>query len=167
MKTTKAACPTHFTLYTIHAERTSFTLCFGFVNCILKSSWSHNHCFSFVIYVNLYFMTFTVSQTKHKFAACSGSYLILILLYDIAWLGTDQWKSLPWYLFLKWVIFYFSIALTKKKWVKIIFMTIFFISDKWWKDNGAEIATVVHMILFQNYPTFWSDSHCWPLRDLE
>lgn len=133
---------------------------------ILKSSWSHNFCFSFVIYVNLYFITFKFSQTKHKFAAYSGSYLILIVLYDIAWFGTDQWKSLPWYLFLKWVIFYFSIAITKK-WVKIIFMTIFFISDKWWQDNGAEIATVVHMILFQDYLTFWSESHCWSLRDLE
>ena len=43
-------------------------------------------------------------------------------------------------------------------------MTIFFFSicDAWWTNNGA---IVVHMILFQNYLMFWSDSHPWPLRD--
>ena len=35
MKTTEAACSTHFPLYTIQAKRRSFTFCFGFVNCIL------------------------------------------------------------------------------------------------------------------------------------
>ena len=48
-------------------------------------------------------------------------------------------------------------------------MPSFFISDEPDEQTnyGVEITIVAHIILFENYLTFWSDSHCQPLRDLK
>ena len=93
--------------------------------------------------------------------------------YNIAWSLTNQ---NPWFgaFFLQSIIFLCCINqklhFTQKLWIKIIFMTIFFISDEWQLDKIW--CSSNHKSSAHDFASKWPKilirpSHCWPLRDLE